>query len=316
MKCIFCSEEKDPVEFRPEHVFPESIGGRFTIQNVCSKCNNNLGTKVDCHLTNNHLVEGLRLIHGIEGKSGNLPNPFKEGVLDGDSKQKVQYQFSEEGKPKGVYLVQNHEVERLDDGGLKITVTGDQADERTIFEAVNKTLERNGFPKQTFEEFQAHSTKTSSFQQIRIDAQINLDELQRGLVKIAYELAHHWLGEGYFSDLEGCRLNEYLRDYAEGWEKRHSVKVDLWFDVTGMPFRFWESEDQLHIGLLTKVGERLCIQVRIFKLFCARVLVSSQAGDYSIKEMFISNNFLTGEVRDTEFAAEIARLVNEGKFKA
>ena len=87
--CIICRKEKLENEFNEEHIIQDSIGGRIKINDVCKECNSKLGNKVDIHLTNNFMSELNRFELGIKGKSGKLPNPFKEGGLKGEENKRV-----------------------------------------------------------------------------------------------------------------------------------------------------------------------------------------------------------------------------------
>ena len=40
MNCIFCNDEINEKNFSREHIIPESLGGKFVIDNVCKECNN------------------------------------------------------------------------------------------------------------------------------------------------------------------------------------------------------------------------------------------------------------------------------------
>jgi hypothetical protein len=43
MRCVFCLADIANLVPSVEHVFPEAIGGRFAIRNVCKPCNDRLG---------------------------------------------------------------------------------------------------------------------------------------------------------------------------------------------------------------------------------------------------------------------------------
>lgn len=314
MRCIYCLLEKQPAEFNDEHVFPLAIGGSFIIRRVCTLCNGRLGSEVDVALTNNPIVEMLRHTHRLSGNSGTVPNPLERGTLASDPQQQVQYRFNKDGTPKEVYLVQRQERKKLENGQTEVKMSGDQKDERKIFEDVNRMLKRNGQPEQTFEEFQRHTVKTSQMQPIQYQASYNPLELDRAIAKIAYELAFHWLGEEYLQDPQAARLKNYLTDYNKGWETRHAIEVrDV--EAHSPVLKYWAEEMESHLAALIKSKEGIFIAVRIFNTFGLCVLVSYQPSEYRVKQKFLSNNFLTSDIRDSDFEEEIARLYREGKFK-
>ena len=52
--CIICGRKFDGKEIisSKEHIIPEALGNnRFITYSVCKKCNNQLGSNVDCYLT-------------------------------------------------------------------------------------------------------------------------------------------------------------------------------------------------------------------------------------------------------------------------
>jgi len=62
MNCIFCKSKFD--EAPPEHVIPEHIGGKQTINCVCKRCNNGVLAKIDGRMRNN-----IQLSMSIDSKS-------------------------------------------------------------------------------------------------------------------------------------------------------------------------------------------------------------------------------------------------------
>lgn len=62
-KCIFCKAPINPEKVPPEHIIPESIDGSVVAYNVCKKCNNKLGSKVDNELNKNHHIWDARKRH-------------------------------------------------------------------------------------------------------------------------------------------------------------------------------------------------------------------------------------------------------------
>ena len=59
--CIYCQQHKDSSEFTLEHIIPQFLGGAYSpdhlkTNNVCKKCNSNLGLFVDAGFEKNWLV--------------------------------------------------------------------------------------------------------------------------------------------------------------------------------------------------------------------------------------------------------------------
>ncbi len=70
-KCIICG--LPIVEKSVEHIVPEAIGGRLTINTVCKTCNSQLGDKIDSKLTNSLLFQWIRKSLGIKNRDGKIP---------------------------------------------------------------------------------------------------------------------------------------------------------------------------------------------------------------------------------------------------
>lgn len=47
MKSIICKKDNQEEDFNEEHVFPESIGGKYKIHTVCKECNSHFGKIID-----------------------------------------------------------------------------------------------------------------------------------------------------------------------------------------------------------------------------------------------------------------------------
>ena len=60
--CVFCNEDltREEKKGRGEHVIPKSLLGSFCMKDVCSECNNTLGSQVD-HLA----LEDERIIEAV-----------------------------------------------------------------------------------------------------------------------------------------------------------------------------------------------------------------------------------------------------------
>ena len=72
-KCIICREIKNENLFSEEHIIPDSLGGTIKITEVCKKCNEEMGKKLDYYLTNFILNRIYRKKYKISGKTGTLP---------------------------------------------------------------------------------------------------------------------------------------------------------------------------------------------------------------------------------------------------
>src|SRR6478609_8614538 len=83
--CIICNIQKDVSLFNEEHIIPAAIGGKFTVNNVCTACNSHLGNTVDSALLKNTGILHYRNVFDLTRQpSGHIPNPFKGTHLDSE----------------------------------------------------------------------------------------------------------------------------------------------------------------------------------------------------------------------------------------
>jgi HNH endonuclease len=125
MRCIFCLEERDSTI---EHVFPEAIGGKMTIDRVCEPCNSWLGTNVDSRLTDHIGVLMKRFLLRIPNRHGKITGLDKilgGGVLANDPEQRVRLvreRGTDRVTPK---LIPRSQRIKSDDGNEIIRITID-----------------------------------------------------------------------------------------------------------------------------------------------------------------------------------------------
>lgn len=109
-KCIFCGKSEEDFDknncWTIEHIIPESLGNKtLKLQNVCKNCNSNLGTYVDNYFVNHRIVQMIRQQLKLKGKSGEIPNAFREGKGEDGHKIRVDNNF----KPTVVPYIEQKE---------------------------------------------------------------------------------------------------------------------------------------------------------------------------------------------------------------
>ena len=57
-KCIIC--DKEIIDKSIEHILPDSLGGILTIDKVCKKCNEEMGSTIDSKMLNDDLISIIR----------------------------------------------------------------------------------------------------------------------------------------------------------------------------------------------------------------------------------------------------------------
>lgn len=119
MKCIICNNEI--FEASIEHIFPLSLGGKAKINSVCKSCNDKLGYKIDCLLTENSDFYCLRAKFGIRNRQKKLPDITKKLKFRNDeTDMPVWFKYNKKGqiieikeKDSNVNLLQASKASRI-----------------------------------------------------------------------------------------------------------------------------------------------------------------------------------------------------------
>lgn len=315
MNCIIkkcCSNiAPDELTFSKEHIFPESIGGTITTNEVCSFCNSYLGSNVDKYLTDNFFVASERLFLKLKGKKGYLPNPLKDCVYSEDDSKKIQYLMNDEGKPKQIRTVPFlRTLER--DGNKIIEARVDYTEKEKLHDMVNKTLVRN--EQQPLSQIEIdkllertiiqNPTVTTSFF-------IDLVNIYRPLLKIIYELCFRWVGNIYTQDetseiIRICVIDDTLK---EDFHKKYPLKGSLNWYPTNKFFPFHVTRENSHLAIMKEDSEKILCAIRIFNVLELAVIVSDNAKQYTLfKPMFLEINPITKETRELCWYDELKNI--------
>ena len=99
--CIICKESKNEDEFNEEHVFPESIAGKYKIHNVCKDCNSHLGKTIDSKFIKSGVIRALNHKLKIENKNGKVVPYFPDSVVNSKDKSIIlKTEFDNKGNLK------------------------------------------------------------------------------------------------------------------------------------------------------------------------------------------------------------------------
>ena len=205
-RCIICREERS--SFSDEHVIPKALGGFYHVYSVCKPCNSRLGTKVDSKLVNHKFAEFQRMINGLKGRSGQLPNPFSgRHTQQGDKNKPVKIRLNEKGQfvphiiPKIRYM---SEGDRIKEISVSIDASDDLND---ILKKISKRLKIPVSQLVNSGEVRTASEHTA----IRGKGVIDIRNFKIGILKIAYEFAIDCLPDYYESDV-AKNISEILKD--------------------------------------------------------------------------------------------------------
>ena len=122
-KCIICREPKEDNEenFNKEHVFPEAIGGSYSIMLVCCVCNTDMGKYIDSPFLNHVKIKSLRKKYKLKSYGRNIGNPYSQ------YNQKDDPFYNEITEDGGVYQHHKPTQEAIrDEKGFRVEMTVDE----------------------------------------------------------------------------------------------------------------------------------------------------------------------------------------------
>ncbi len=307
MQCIFCMRIDPDGGFTVEHIFPESIGGTMTMRRVCKPCNDRLGERTDAPLANHAFIGLVRMRLGLAGKGGNIPNPLARGTLHNDPTRKIALTRQE----NSTYTIYMHPKIVSTGTGIdrQIEFHIDASDADRLGDIVNKKLAREGLPRFSDHEIEALKSQITEINNpsVKVPLSIDLSEYRYGLVKIAYELAHYWIGEPYLGDptaavLRNCALNTPA-DFAPGVRGSfsHTAEQPL--------LTLWADEPDSLIGAALRTDGRIAVFVRILGVFDAMVCVTEHASKYpAFEERFVLIDPIGKNSRSSTWLDEARRV--------
>ena len=315
MRCIFCLEERAPSR---EHVFPESIGGTFVIDRVCKTCNERLGAKVDCKLSD-HLAclvvrEQLGMIDGVGRPVRSWPRFFREGVLAADQTRTIEIRQDRETGRFNAKLRPHSRAITSPEGVIGEEISIDLSDIDQLPKIVQRRRKRAGLKPMSEPEIEALMNEarmnicTIERPELIHYSKVDIENYKLAIAKIAYEMAWHWLGDVYLADARAM----ILRDYILG--RRDNLPVSyIEFKEDHAGFAPWASEPNAHIALGVSQARSHAIALRIFGIFIGVVEITSaneRYGDIAWNR-FLLIDPATGMQRASSLNAEIAFVVRK-----
>lgn len=304
-KCIFCLVDKPPAAFAPEHVFPEAIGGTLLVDRVCRECNSKLGHGVDGPFANLWLVQAKRALLGIGGKTGTIPNPFASGVVAGEPEQKIRTVIDSDGNVEPHY-VPNIRSERLPDGTERVRMKYDACNRDEMVKAISTMLRRRGLPQVSAEALLALLQPQTVTPTIEISALLDLDVMRRELLKIAYELATEWLGDGYLADPIAQKMRSCV------FAPRQKVQEFALRGAAYLGASRWGDDVTSHIAWLAVSQGSVGAYVRVFELFEGTFEISRTADRYTVSGgRFVAVDPVTGAIRRSTLEDELLQMARE-----
>jgi hypothetical protein len=297
MRCIFCLNEKLPGN---EHVFPRAIGGTLCTDRVCDagatgtpSCNSKLGTAVDAPLVDHPLVVVRRWQLKLASYSGKVPDAVyallgRGGVLANDPSQKVHLVPDETGqlRPRLVYNKKTDLPGDAKQHQIVIDASGGATEIRKI---VQRELARAHRDNPAIEvptdakidqivETTLQGVQTIEQPEVFYNLKFDMTSFQRGIYKIAYELAFMWLGESYLDDPMAAKLRSVVLDGVDA--KSIGIRGTIQAGGEIDTLRFWAADKNSHVAFSSVDSGVMAVTVKIFDIFSAKIVVSEDAAKY------------------------------------
>jgi HNH endonuclease len=313
--CILCLQTK--VDFPPEHVFPEAIGGALEIDRVCSDCNHWLGSNVDAHLTDHWLVRLRRRELNLKGKKGALPRLRLIGDVDELPGVKVILEYDADDQ-LSLRTQPRVLIAPRSDGASDKQVILHDAELGELATVVNKIRERSGQEPLSADRIAA-SYPTQSLRQPKVTftPEIDIHDYRRAVVKIVYELAHRWLGEEYLDDPVAGTLRDVIKN--SGFSPEDFEKSDLRAQIligTDLLPAFPIDARVSHLAYTQRVDSSIVVCVQLFEVFQACVVISNDSLRYAAtpNAMAVLLDTKTGKVIESSLA-EVLQAAYEARLK-
>ena len=286
-RCIICKEYKEESEFNLEHVFPESIGGEYTINTVCSDCNSHFGRTVDNKFLNSGVIRFLNHNFKIKNKNGKVVPSVPETIVDPyDSSIKLKTFYDNHGELKDTEFETtfNNNTFRFDESRnintalseLDILLKKNKIPLPLEIDTPEKKKEYMLKLKEQIQEKYYSGEFKESKDPIDVTLETNAEEIILESIKISYELSHKILGEKYFED----KLCDVFREYliAGKLDDNLSKKINFISEVKDI-----EKFSKLHVFCLIRFENFLFSFVLLYGTFASIFIISENGNQYNLE---------------------------------
>ena len=299
-KCIFCGKTEAEFDknncWTEEHIIPQALGNEtLKIFNVCKNCNSGLGTYVDNYFVNHIILKIIRQSYGLKGKSGEVPNAFKEGKDKDGHRIRVDENYHPTLVPY---------IEQSDNKFLIIAPSKEEA--KMI---MKKKLFRMKVPNGKIHDAldKVDHAESDFFQpEIQYDITVEFNRFYLEALKIAFEYAVYKLGDDYLKDSRAIEMQQYLKSAIDGKMKsecRNITGVCLIHKEIGKVLGI-EKNLNWHMIMIHPAAEnRLIAEVILFmeSLLSFSVLISEDASKFGI------SNSLLPEIIDVKINSSLTK---------
>jgi hypothetical protein len=267
-----------------------------------------MGETVDSALVNHKLTDLYRFVEGMAGKGGAIPNPFG-GLASSSENPDVQARaIADDDGALKFQLIPRVVVHEEGGAPTSIEIVVDAQDEAKIGTILRKKLERLGIdePQARAKSELVRSVLDGGFS---MRWQVDTQAFKIGLLKIAYEFAVDSIGD-YFETPDATEISRILRevDY-EAVNRFVTVGSGLQPEVFE-PFKdYLDLDSKKHYLVLINAGMELMGCVKLHRLFCVGVKLSSKQHMDAGRAIFGINDIVNHAFRKLDFQELVAECM-------
>ena len=239
-ECIICKEIKNKNLFSEEHIIPDSLGGTIKILEVCKKCNEEMGKKLDYHLTDFISNRIYRKKYKISGKTGKIPEIIKNHTYDSKGR-KIEIKTDENNNFK---LIQSPLKEFQDDNRLQMLFQDGDNKMEKIVEGFREKAKAKG------KEIEVKLTEIlEPPEKYNFKEEINLTAIKMEFFKIAHEFLCYY-DEDYRDSKDFLRNSSLIYEYIQKEEKIDWIENNIKFPLADKDKEIFYEVELLfkHIG--------------------------------------------------------------------
>jgi len=291
--CIMCMFQKPRRNSGGEHVFPYGIGGSFTIDRVCEDCDNARGNDTDALLMKQEDIEARRVTLRLRGHNGSMPDPIAEAIrrpLPHPERPSERLKISRTADGASTVESVTHidfHVIRHPDNQYEIRATEDTVvnprDNDTVAHRARSALKKRGVTNETVLDegvrgFLASLETQHESVLVAVPIRKNRTGHQRGLLKIAYEMAWFWLRDSWLSDPTAIAMREVLNG---DMTNAACIEGNANVEMSGLLAAMGIDATRTHMAMLYLHSNRLTLTVRLWDTHSVAFFVSDTPENYT-----------------------------------
>ena len=286
-ECIICNKaNKKSVE----HILPDSLGGKLTINSVCKKCNDKLGSKIDAKMLNDDFIVVMRYKFDIKNKDNqpvDIGKHFSGRLIDVGTKEKGIFKKQNlDGETKVYSITPTKDKDNIYFKGGKVFYNN-ISDLDTLIASVDKEIKSLGyenFDKDLFKKNVLDNSKCQT-QMRKYSAQVyyNPQNYTPEFIKIIHEILCKLYQEKYIETSFANYLKKLLKFYMNEESEIPSsnypgLECEMYISLENIN-NYISCEKEAHILLSRNISNNdILIVVNIYNtiIFCIRLSNDSE----------------------------------------